>query len=57
LIDTAGHIVSEQNRLTRLGAWADLLSELTNFVKERGDLSDNGIVLRLDYLLATASKA
>jgi SAM-dependent methyltransferase len=57
LIDTAGHIVSEQNRLTRLGAWADLLSELTNFVKEREDLSDNGIVLRLDYLLATASKA
>ena len=57
LIATAGHVVSEQDRLTRLGTWAELNSELTSFVNERGDLIDNGIELNLNYLLATALKA
>jgi SAM-dependent methyltransferase len=57
LIATAGHVVSEQDRLTRLGTWAELNSELTSFVNERGDLMDNGIALNLDYLLATVLKA
>jgi hypothetical protein len=57
LVATAGHVASEQDRLTRLGTWAELQSELADFVNERGDQSDNGIELRLDYLLATALKA
>jgi SAM-dependent methyltransferase len=56
LIATAGHIISEQDRLTRLGAWGDLQNGLANLVGERADASDNGIDVRLDYLLATAVK-
>jgi hypothetical protein len=56
LIATAGHIISEQDRLTRLGVWGDLQNGLANLVGERADASDNGIHVRLDYLLATAVK-
>jgi SAM-dependent methyltransferase len=56
LIDTAGHVVSEQDRLERLGTWAALHGNLTDFVRERAKASDNGIALNLDYLLATASR-
>jgi SAM-dependent methyltransferase len=56
LIATAGHIIREQDRLTRLGAWGDLQNGLANLVGERADASDAGIDVRLDYLLAAAVK-
>jgi SAM-dependent methyltransferase len=56
LIATAGHLVAERERLTGLGMWGALQSELTNFVNDRGELRNNGITLNLDYLLATALK-
>ncbi len=57
LIATAGNVVCEQSRLERLGTWAQLQSELTDFVDERGDFCDGHFTLRLDYLLATALRA
>lgn len=56
LIATAGHVISEQDRLTRLGVWGDLKNGLANLVGERAYLSDDGIDVRFDYLLATAVK-
>ena len=56
LSDTAGHVLSEQDRLERLGTCADLHRQLTNFVHARAEMSENGIALNLDYLLATAIK-
>ena len=56
LIDTAGHIISERDRLIRRGVWGDLQDGLANLLDHRGQRSDNGIDVRLDYLLATAVK-
>lgn len=56
LIATAGHVVSERDRLEGLGAWETLHHELAQFVQERCESGDGGITLRLDYLLATALK-
>ena len=56
LIATAGHVVSEQDRLKRLGTWGQLQHEVTAFVDARSDLADDRITLKLDYLLATAIK-
>ena len=59
LIATAGHVVSERDRLEGLGAWEALHQELTQFVQERcapGVGDGGGITLSLDYLLATALK-
>lgn len=57
LIDTAGHVVSERERLTQLGRWTDLHGALREFVDRRAVHSDLGLEVHLDYLLATASKA
>jgi SAM-dependent methyltransferase len=56
LVATAGHIVSERDRLMGLGVWESLQHELAQFVQERSEPGDGGITLRLDYLLATALK-
>jgi SAM-dependent methyltransferase len=54
LIATAGHILSERDRLMLLGKWEDLQHSLANLVNERGDPCDDGIEVRLGYLMATA---
>jgi SAM-dependent methyltransferase len=56
LIETAGHVVAEQDRLMATGTWATLRHELTKFILERCEWSDGSIALGLDYLLATARK-
>ncbi len=56
LIRTAGHVVSEQERLTAEGRWENLRQDLTCFVDERGERSDGRLDLQLDYLLASATK-
>jgi len=55
LIRTAGHVVSEQERLTAEGRWGNLRQDLTRFVDERGERSDGSIDLQLDYLLGSAT--
>jgi SAM-dependent methyltransferase len=56
LMRTAGHVVSEQERLTAEGLWENLRQDLTRFVDERGERSDGRLDLQLGYLLASATK-
>lgn len=56
LIRTAGHVVSEQERLTAEGRWENLRQDLARLVDERGERSDGHLDLQLDYLLASATK-
>jgi ubiquinone/menaquinone biosynthesis C-methylase UbiE len=56
LITTAGHILSERERLMRLGTWGDLQDSLAKLVSDRGEPSDDGIEIKLDYLMATVVK-
>jgi len=56
LIRTAGHVVSEQERLTAEARWENVRQDLTRFVHERGERSDGRLDLQLDYLLASATK-
>ena len=55
LIRTAGHVVSEQRRLTRAGRWNDLHHDLTSFVQQRAQPDGNHLSLALDYLLAAVT--
>jgi SAM-dependent methyltransferase len=58
LVRTAGHVVAERPRLESEGRWPQLLAALAAVVTERGETRDDGgLVLRLDYLVATATKA
>lgn len=54
LIRTAGHVVSEQRRLTDNGRWDDLRLDLTTFVQHRAEAAGEKVHLTLEYLLATA---
>jgi SAM-dependent methyltransferase len=54
LLSTAGHVVSEQERLTREGRWDDLRGDLHALVQERGGRSEHHLELALEYLLALA---
>jgi SAM-dependent methyltransferase len=56
LVRTAGHVVSEQQRLTDDGRWDDLRHDLVRFVRHRADPNSKTLRLTLEYLLATASK-
>jgi len=56
LIRTAGHVVSEQQRLTDGGRWDDLHHDLVSFVQHRAEPTANTLRLTLEYLLATATK-
>lgn len=56
LVATAGHVISEQKRLTQVGRWNDLRHDLATFVQQRAEHHGNHIELTLDYLLATANK-
>ncbi|WP_433605890.1 hypothetical protein [Prescottella agglutinans] len=57
LVRTAGHVVSEQERLTAEGRWGELHRDLRRFVEQRGERRGNELVVPLDYLLASAVKA
>ncbi|MRH88934.1 methyltransferase domain-containing protein [Nocardia sp. SYP-A9097] len=57
LVRTAGHIVSERDRLTAAGRWDELHRELCRFVEQRAEPGLDGLRLPLDYLLASAVKA
>ncbi len=57
LLGTAGHVVSEQERLTAEGRWEDLRGDLRAFVQERGEQSELHLELVLEYLLALAVRA
>ncbi|WP_157742380.1 hypothetical protein [Micromonospora chokoriensis] len=55
LIDTAGHVVVERDRLVAQGRWAVLRADLRSFVADRGVTDGDGVRLGLDYLLVTAA--
>ncbi|MFD3704387.1 class I SAM-dependent methyltransferase [Nocardia sp. NPDC058658] len=54
LIRTAGHVVSEQDRLTSEGRWDALRQDLCGFVEQRAESRSDHLNLSLDYLLASA---
>ena len=56
LIRTAGHVVSEHQRLTEDGRWEDLGRDLVAFVYRRAGPCGNQVHLALEYLLATARR-
>ncbi|MGC4744350.1 class I SAM-dependent methyltransferase [Micromonospora sp. DT201] len=55
LIDSAGHVVAERDRLVAQDRWEALRADLRSFVNDRGVADGDGIRLELDYLLVTAS--
>jgi SAM-dependent methyltransferase len=57
LVRTAGQVVAARPRLEAEGRWPQLLAALAALVTERGERRDGGITLRLDYLIASASKS
>ncbi|MGY0499148.1 class I SAM-dependent methyltransferase [Nocardia sp. FBN12] len=57
LIRTAGHVVSEQGRLTAEGRWDALRRDLRRFVEQRAESRGGLLGLPLDYLLASAIRA
>ncbi|MGH2862436.1 MAG: hypothetical protein ACRDLT_13165 [Solirubrobacteraceae bacterium] len=57
LIRTAGHIVSEAERLTEQGRWHTLQNDLVDFTARHGQHRDGQIALNLDYLIAIADRA
>lgn len=54
LIRTAGHVLSEQRRLTDDGQWGDLRRDLIAFIQHRAEPTGDQVHLTLEYLLATA---
>ncbi|OYD70679.1 class I SAM-dependent methyltransferase [Rhodococcus sp. OK302] len=54
LIRTAGHVVSEQDRLIADDRWDDLHQDLCRFIEQRAERCGNDLGLPLDYLLASA---
>lgn len=56
LIQTAGHVVSEQPRLQREKRWEQLRADLTELVAAR-DGGGDGVELRCDYLIVVAERA
>lgn len=57
LIETAGHVLAERERLEREGRWQNLLDDMRTLVEERNTASDGTVSLRLDYLLARGRSA
>ncbi|WP_280463050.1 class I SAM-dependent methyltransferase [Nocardia carnea] len=57
LVRTAGHVMSEQDRLTAEGRWDELHRDLRRFVEQRAEHRRDHLLLPLDYLLATATEA
>ena len=53
LVDTAGHLVAERERLTAERRWNTLLADMRSFVNDHGVVDDNRFLLRLEYLLVT----
>jgi hypothetical protein len=57
LIDTAGHVVAERDRLMAQRRWEALRADLRSFVEDRGVADGDRLRLRLEYLLVTATPA
>lgn len=55
LIDSAGHVVAERDRLHAEHRWNDLVADLRAFVDRHGAVDTDRFVLPSDYLLVTAS--
>ncbi|MEU8181144.1 methyltransferase domain-containing protein [Micromonospora sp. NPDC049044] len=54
LIDTAGHVVTERDRLVAEGRWTALRADLRAFVDDRGVADGDRFRLEAGYLLTTA---
>jgi hypothetical protein len=52
LIQTAGHVIGERDRLVAEGRWDALLTELTRFVSGWAD--GDGVRVTLEYGMVTA---
>ncbi|MEE6262198.1 class I SAM-dependent methyltransferase [Plantactinospora sonchi] len=55
LIDTAGHVVAERDRLVAQCRWEALRADLRSFVGDRGVSEGGRFRLGLEYLLVTAT--
>ena len=54
LVRTAGHVVSEQERLTGEGRWDDLLATVQDLVEARSHRAGGRLRIDFEYLLSTA---
>ncbi|MET7751170.1 class I SAM-dependent methyltransferase [Micromonospora sp. NPDC005367] len=57
LIDTAGHVVAERDRLVAQRRWEALRADLRSFVADHGVVDGGRFQLGLEYLLLTATPA
>ncbi|MGC4880667.1 class I SAM-dependent methyltransferase [Micromonospora sp. DT43] len=57
LIDTAGHVAAERDRLAAERRWDALRADLRSFVGDRGAVDGDRFRLDLEYLLVTATPA
>ncbi|MEV4500266.1 hypothetical protein AB0J84_31825, partial [Micromonospora arborensis] len=55
LIDTAGHVVAERDRLVAQGRWEAMRASLRSFVGERGVTDGEVFRLELGYLVLIAT--
>ena len=53
MVRTAGHVIAEKARLMAEGRWDGLLSGVRDLIEARAIRTEHGIVLGLDYLVAT----
>lgn len=56
LIRTAGHIVSERDRLLAADQWLSLRQDLVTFVEQNAESHPTGLMLSLDYVIALAGR-
>ncbi len=57
LVRTAGHVVSEQERLTGQGRWDDVLATVQDLVEARSHPTGGQLRIDFEYLLSTAKPA
>ncbi|MEU6206291.1 hypothetical protein ABZ814_22230 [Micromonospora musae] len=57
LIDSAGHVVAERDRLVAQRRWEALRADLRSLVDDRGVTDGGRFRLELEYLLVTAAAA
>lgn len=54
LIETAGHLIAERNRLTQQGRWQQLRQAVASFVRDQADPTPDGLLIKLAYRITIA---
>lgn len=56
LIETAGHVIAERDRLTEQGRWQQLGEAVGGFVDDRADPTPDGLLIKLAYRVTIAER-